>query len=73
MPAKLLVLLASFPLFAFARPVHAQAISVFALPEPGTVLLMGFGLAAIGLFHKQGRRIGKIIQRWIRTRQQRQR
>lgn len=73
MPVKLLVLLASFPLFAFARPVLAQTAPIFAVPEPGTVLLMGFGLAAIGLFHKQGRRIGKLIQRWIRARQQRTR
>ena len=49
-------------------PQAYAAIAITALPEPGTVLLMGLGLAGIGIFHKHGRRLGKFIQRWVRAR-----
>lgn len=58
-------------LFMAASCAYAESITFSTLPEPGTVLLMGFGLAVIGLFHKQGRRFSKSIRRWFRARMQR--
>lgn len=70
MPPRLSPTLLALILLA-ATPLAYAAITITALPEPGTVLLMGLGLAAIGIFHKQGRRLGKFIQRWVRARLQR--
>lgn len=70
MPLPLLPALLAIVLSAITPAAYA-AIAISALPEPGTVLLTGLGLAAIGIFHKRGRRLSKLIQRWIRARLER--
>lgn len=70
MSLRLLPGLLAIVLSAIGSSAYA-AITVSVLPEPGTVLLMGLGLAAIGIFHKHGRRLSKLIQRWIRARLER--
>lgn len=69
MPPRLSAMLALIS--TAVTPSAYAAIAITALPEPGTVLLMGIGLAAVGIFHKQGRRLSKFIQRWVRALRQR--
>lgn len=47
--------------------VYAGNMTFATVPEPGTVLLMGLGLAAIGIFNKRGRRMTAALQRWLRA------
>lgn len=62
-----LVILFAVVLTLTSLSVYAEDMTFATLPEPGTVLLMGLGLAAIGLFNKRGRRMTAAMQRWLRA------
>lgn len=63
-----LLFLFAFVLTVASLSVYASNMTFATLPEPGTVLLMGLGLAALGLFNKRGRRLTASVQRWLRAR-----
>lgn len=63
-----LLLLFAFVLTVASLSVYPDNMTFATLPEPGTVLLMGLGLAALGLFNKRGRRLTASVQRWLRAR-----
>lgn len=65
---SLFVILFAVVLTLASLSVYAGNMTFATLPEPGTVLLMGLGLAAIGLFNKRGRRLTLTLKRWLRAR-----